>query len=80
MNTRLLLVLLAVFSTGLLRAQSEFAPIGATWYYSVADESGNPMSSYEKYVSIADTLINGKICRVVALRGSIHCCFQAAGQ
>ena len=66
MRTRLLFLVFAVFSAGLLKAQTEFAPIGATWYYSVADESGNTLSSYEKYVSIADTIINGKSCRVVA--------------
>jgi len=65
MRTRLILILLAVFPTSLLKAQTEFAPIGATWYYSVADENGNPLSSYEKYVTIADTLINDKSCRVV---------------
>ena len=66
MKTKLLLLFFAVFSAGTLKAQTGFAPLGATWYYSVADESGNPLSSYEKYVSIADTLINGKSCRVVA--------------
>ena len=60
-----LTLILAIVCASGLKAQTEFAPLGATWYYSVADEYGDPLSDYEKYVSVADTLIDGKTCRVV---------------
>ena len=65
MRIKFLTLLLAIVCAGGLRAQTEFAPLGATWYYSVADGNGNPLGSYEKYVSIADTIIDGKNCRLV---------------
>lgn len=61
-----LTLIFAIVCASGLKAQTEFAPLGATWYYSVADEYGDPLSDYEKYVSIADTLINGKSCHIVA--------------
>ncbi len=45
--------------------QTEWAPIGAEWYYSVPDDSGNPLFDFERYVSKRDTIIEGKTCRVI---------------
>jgi hypothetical protein len=43
----------------------DFAPIGAEWYYCVPNEIGNPLYSYERFVSIKDTVINDRICRII---------------
>ena len=44
-----------------LRAQNEWAPIEAKWYYSKAD---NPFKMFY-YESIKDSIVNGKTCKVV---------------
>ncbi len=46
-------------------AQNNWASIGTEWYYSLPDENGNPLYSYEKYTSIKDTVIEGKTCKIV---------------
>lgn len=50
-------------------AQTEFAPIGATWYYSLADYTipyPYTFIKYMKIVSTADTVIYGKACRILS--------------
>jgi len=46
-------------------SQQEFAPIGAEWYYTNAISAESDLSSYVKYQSVGDTLIEGKNCRIV---------------
>lgn len=49
----------------IVHSQTEFAPIGAEWYYCLPDRQGNPFYSYEKYISQKDTIIEEKQCKVV---------------
>ena len=64
MKTRLLLLFLAIFSTGLLRAQTEFAPIGATWYYGNMESMFGDMGFTK--TTVADTaVIDGKKVKIL---------------
>lgn len=69
---RICIVLFALFLFQLLYSQTEWAPIGAEWYYSVPDEAGNPLNDYQRYISNRDTLIEGEICRVIQGRNHIQ--------
>jgi hypothetical protein len=44
-------------------SQTEFAPIGAEWYYTNTDS--DPGYSCEKYVSTKDSTIEGKECKMI---------------
>lgn len=46
-----------------LQAQ-EWAPVGATWHYTIGC-LGDPSILSAKYEAIADTVINGKNCRII---------------
>ena len=59
MKPKLLLLFIAVSSAVTLKAQTEFAPIGATWYYSNM-ESMRGDEGYIKVVSTDTTTINGR--------------------
>jgi hypothetical protein len=56
--------------------EKSWAPIGATWFYSQADETGNPLHSYEKYVSLRDTLIEEKNCKVIKSHSNTEIMFS----
>ncbi len=67
MKRIVLLTILLAACFQVVKAQTEFAPIGATWYYSYADkENHNPLHSYVKYESLSDTIVGGHKCRLVA--------------
>ena len=70
------LIFLLLFPTASTKAQpSEFAPIGAKWWYGTFSIPDNPfvwcpneatVYSYEKYEVTGDTIINGESYRVVS--------------
>lgn len=47
-------------------SQNDWAPIGAKWYYSVPNGSGNLLDSVLIYESIKDTVINNQICKKIS--------------
>lgn len=53
-------------------AQTQWAPIGAEWYYSAPGVENNPLQGYTRYVSDRDTLIEDKICRIIQAGNHIH--------
>ena len=61
------LTLAILLMTGVTaNAQTEFAPIGAEWYYNCCAEGGNILRSHFNYiVSEKDTVIEGNSCRVL---------------
>ena len=64
MKTKLLFVLLVVFSAGMLKAQTEFAPIGATWYYGNT-ESMFGDTGFTKTTVTDSAVIDGKKVKVL---------------
>jgi hypothetical protein len=69
-TTKFLFILLLpmLFAQGVKGQGYEFAPIGATWYYSLADNSipyPHTLLKYMKIVSTADTIIDSKTCRIL---------------
>ena len=54
-------------------AQNEFAPVGAKWYYSKGFCITPPEYCRESFLtieSIGDTLINGKLCKILTQKGT----------
>jgi len=70
MKTKLSLLFI-ILSTAAF-SQSQWAPIGAEWYYSVPNVIGNPLHSYEKYISKRDTIIDGKQCKVIVSQNNLE--------
>jgi len=63
-----ILLLPLLLAQGVKGQGYEFAPIGATWYYSLADNSipyPHTLLKYMKIVSTADTIIDSKTCRIL---------------
>ena len=64
MRTRLLFLVFAVFSAGTLRAQTEFAPIGATWYYGNMEAMWGD-TGFTKTTVTDSAVIDGKKVKVL---------------
>ncbi len=64
MKIKLLVSVLAVFSAVTLKAQTEFAPIGATWYYGITEAMWGDRG-YLKVTSADTTVIDGKKVKVL---------------
>ena len=64
MKKSILLLGVAIFSTGLLRAQTEFAPLGATWYYGNM-ESMFGDTGFTKTTVTDSAVIDGKKVKVL---------------
>ena len=64
MKLKLLISVLAVFSAVTLKAQTEFAPIGATWYYGITEAMWGDRG-YLKVTSADTTVIDGKKVKVL---------------
>ncbi|MBO7598078.1 MAG: T9SS type A sorting domain-containing protein [Bacteroidales bacterium] len=64
MKIKLLVSVLAVFSAVTLKAQTEFAPIGATWYYGIIEAMWGD-KGYLKVTSADTTVIDGKKAKVL---------------
>ncbi|HLN74651.1 MAG TPA: T9SS type A sorting domain-containing protein [Prolixibacteraceae bacterium] len=47
------------------KENTEFAPIGAEWYYSQYESYNPPQANYIKHTSIKDSIINGKPVKVI---------------
>lgn len=61
---KLLLVFIVLFEFSTYTfAQTDFAPIGAKWYYSNRIDIGQQKYQYFTYESVKDTMVNGKNCR-----------------
>lgn len=78
MKKQILLLILFPFSFMAFLQAGDFAPVGATWYYSEGffDGPPNAKSDYIKFESVKDTLINGKTCRKITKRHRIICNFR----
>lgn len=63
MKQKVLLTILLASCFQVVKAQTEFAPIGATWYYSTYAMSAN--IGYDKVTSDRDTVIDGKKVKVL---------------
>ncbi len=60
------LLLLLISTPYLLLAQTDFAPIGATWHYQYEDQDSAPWGyGYYKFESVGDSIVNGKTCRQI---------------
>ena len=75
--TKLLtLTLLLVFASG-LKAQDEFAPVGAEWHYEREiynyDEWKYDKVAYDRFRSVDTVTINGFLCKEIELFQSIDC-------
>ncbi len=64
MKTRLLTLFLAFICAGGLRAQSEFAPLGATWYYGNSESMVGDLG-FTKTTVTDTTIIGGKKVKVL---------------
>ena len=64
MKIKLLILVLAIFSAVTLKAQTEFAPIGATWYYGIVEAMWGD-KGYLKVTSVDTTVIDGKKAKVL---------------
>lgn len=65
MKRKVLLTILLVACFQIVKAQTEFAPIGATWYYSGLETMFGD-EGYSKVTSVGDTIIDGKKIRVLS--------------
>ncbi|MDR1739354.1 MAG: T9SS type A sorting domain-containing protein [Bacteroidales bacterium] len=64
MKAKIILIVLICFSTLQANAQTEFAPLGAEWYYT--NTSGCcPEDHFNCIVSKKDTIIEGNNCRIL---------------
>jgi hypothetical protein len=62
----LLMLLMFIFtSAGQAQEYSEFAPIGAEWYY--IDGHGSPFTSLFHYVVTGDTIIEDQPCKIITV-------------
>ncbi len=59
------LILLLLFIQSFVSAQSEFAPIGAEWYYQYQDYISPYGLGYFKYECVGDSLVKGQVCRQI---------------
>jgi hypothetical protein len=50
---------------GGVSSQTEWAPIGAEWYYTYREGAATPATGYYHLKSIKDTLIDSKLCKVI---------------
>ncbi len=64
MKIRLFLLSLMFYSG--VSSQTEWAPIGAEWYYTYREGAATPATGYYHLKSIKDTLIDSKLCKVIA--------------
>lgn len=67
MKKILLFGFMLAFLANILNAQTEWAPIGARWYYTM--ENLNPqIESYIKCESIGDSIILGEKCKIIQIK------------
>lgn len=59
-----------------LHAQDKWAPIGAEWHYTVPDQYGDPLFSFEKYVVTRDTVIDEKHCVIIESEHNIEIMYE----
>lgn len=65
MKRRSFIVIMLLFMINIVRGQ-EFAQIGASWYYSSADQGAAPAEgAYIHFVSVKDSLLKNKIVRKI---------------
>lgn len=74
-NVIYILILLLSFNNS-LKSQESWAPVGAIWYYSLPNSIGNPLYNYKKYFSEKDTLVNGKLCRIIKSQNDFEIMYE----
>ena len=65
MKTKIFIACLVFCSAWHVDAQTEFAPIGAEWYYTFTVGGENPANHFNHVVSEKDTTIEGNNCRIL---------------
>ena len=69
--TKLILIAFMFVFTGSLKAQTEFAPVGAEWYYEREiynyDEWKYDRVAYDRFRSVDTITINGFLCKEIEL-------------
>lgn len=67
-------LLLFIIVSAMITAQ-DFAPVGATWHYSESYFGGfpSPVEGSNKFESVKDTLIYGKLCRKIEKEDRVSC-------
>jgi len=63
MKAKFILTACLAFYAAISFCQTDWAPAGATWYYSSSE--GNPLEAYKAYQYEKDTVIGGKTCKVI---------------
>jgi hypothetical protein len=63
---KVILFFLFVFWAKIFFAQTEFAPIGAVWYFDQQETLSFPAHSYYTYESLGDTTINGMAAKKIS--------------
>ena len=67
--TKLIALLLLLVFAGSLKAQTEFAPVGAEWYYEREiynyDEWKYDKVAYDRFRSVDTITINGFLCKEI---------------
>lgn len=75
MKKQILLLIISTFIIFPLTKATDFAPVGATWYYTEHFFMGfpDPEEDYIQFKSEKDTLIYGELCRKITKRHKILC-------
>ena len=75
--TKLILIAFMFVFTGSLKAQTEFAPVGAEWYYEREiynyDEWKYDRVAYDRFRSVDTITINGFLCKEIELFQNLDC-------
>ena len=75
--TKLILIAFMFVFTGNLKAQTEFAPVGAEWYYEREiynyDEWKYDRVAYDRFRSVDTITINGFLCKEIELFQNLDC-------
>jgi hypothetical protein len=75
--TKLIALLLLLVFAGGLKAQTEFAPVGAEWYYEREiynyDEWKYDRVAYDRFRSVDTITINGFLCKEIELFQNLDC-------
>lgn len=69
---RYLILALALFAFLTVKAQKEFAPIGAEWYYTMNVSFNPPVTGYLKHKCIKDSVIEQQLVKVLEISYSTN--------
>lgn len=60
--------------------KTKWAPTSAEWYYTYPDTYGNQLADYEKFEVIKDTVVNGKLCKMIGSQYSSEIMYEEDGK